>query len=216
MANRNYSLEGVGSTVHYGKGGGKLSWDAANNFFQVTHNDGTTLADVRIATGVPAAANSVATKQWVQDEITANVQGLNIKNAVACASTGPLDGTYFHNTALNDSANPPVPNGGKGDTFTMTATGPLVIDSYTTVLGDRVLLKDQVSGEANGIYVVTTAGATGVAAVLTRAEDANNHPQQEVTPGMFVTTQTTTVYSILVHHLNQSNSVNSPVQHKFI
>lgn len=76
---------------------------------------------------------------------------------------------------------------GVGKTLTATATGTLTVDGVLTVLGDRILVKDQAAPEDNGIYTVTTAGAVGVAFVLTRAIDADQNA--EVTAGMatFVT-----------------------------
>jgi hypothetical protein len=62
--------------------------------------------------------------------------------------------------------------GGAPDTFAITATGTLTVDGAVTALNDRVLVKNQVTGSQNGIYYVSTAGAVGVAAVLTRAPDA--------------------------------------------
>lgn len=81
---------------------------------------------------------------------------------VTVATTAALTGTL-----VAASAN------AAGGTFTLTATGSLIIDGYTTALNDRILLKNQATGTQNGIYTVTTAGTTGVAAVLTRAVDWN-------------------------------------------
>src|SRR5882724_7014929 len=79
---------------------------------------------------------------------------------VRLASTSNETGTYF---------NGPL-NNGVGATFTY-ATGALTIDSVAVNVGDRVILTDQTAANENGIYVCTTAGATGVAAVLTRSAD---------------------------------------------
>jgi hypothetical protein len=92
---------------------------------------------------------------------------LSVIEPVAVATTTALVGTYANNTP-----------GTTPSTFTITATGTLTIDGYTTALGDRILIKDQLVSStptniANGVYVVTTAGATGVSAVLTRDNDAD-------------------------------------------
>jgi hypothetical protein len=81
---------------------------------------------------------------------------------VVVATTANLTGTYANNTP-----------GTTASTFTITATGTLTIDGYLTVLGDRILLKNQNTALQNGIYTVTTAGATGVSAVLTRDNDSD-------------------------------------------
>lgn len=79
------------------------------------------------------------------------------KTKVRLATVSALpSGTYANGTS------------GVGATFSVTATGTLTVDGVLTALGDRILVQNQVTGFQNGIYVVTTAGATGVAAVLTR------------------------------------------------
>lgn len=60
---------------------------------------------------------------------------------------------------------------GIGKTLTADAVGVLTVDGIATVLNDRVLVKNQVAGANNGIYLVTTEGTAGVAFVLTRATD---------------------------------------------
>ena len=82
--------------------------------------------------------------------------------SVAVATTANLTGTYANNTP-----------GTTASTFTITATGTLTIDGYLTVLGDRILLKNQSTALQNGIYAITTAGAVGVSAVLTRDNDSD-------------------------------------------
>jgi hypothetical protein len=87
--------------------------------------------------------------------------------SVSVATTTALTGTYNNNTP-----------GTVASTFTITATGPLIVDGYTLNAGERLLIKNQTAGTtptniANGIYIVTTAGATGVSAVLTRDNDSD-------------------------------------------
>jgi len=64
--------------------------------------------------------------------LQAGLQRLNIKESVQVGSKAEID----------------LPNAGPGD----------VIDGYTLVLGDRVLVKDQSDRVENGIYVLTTEG----------------------------------------------------------
>lgn len=81
-------------------------------------------------------------------------------SAVRLVSNSNQSGTYI-NGALNN---------GVGATFTY-ATGSLTIDSVVVNLNDFILLAGQTSSFQNGIYQCTQAGATGVAAVLTRRGD---------------------------------------------
>ena len=89
--------------------------------------------------------------------VDTTVQGLAQKPTARLATAAALPaGTYANGTA------------GVGATFSVTATGTLTIDGVVTALGDVILVKNQASAFQNGLYTVTTAGAGGVAAVLTR------------------------------------------------
>lgn len=57
---------------------------------------------------------------------------------------------------------------GAGATLTMTTAGVLTVDGVATGLGDVLLVANEAAAANNGVYQVTTAGAVGVAAVLTR------------------------------------------------
>jgi len=106
--------------------------------------------------GTPTAAGDAANKSYV-DSVSA---GLDPKGSVRVATTvaGTLS-TSFEN----------------GD----------VIDGVTLVTGDRILIKDQASGEFNGIYTVNSSGTP------TRATDADI--SAEVTGGMFAFVEEGTV-----------------------
>ena len=77
--------------------------------------------------------------------------------AVQAATTGNFAATYNNGSS------------GIGATLTATATGTVTFDGVLTVLNGTYLLKDQTTASQNGIYLCTTAGAVGVAAVFTRA-----------------------------------------------
>lgn len=66
-------------------------------------------------------------------------------------------------------------------TANITLSGTPIVDGYQTVIGDRILVKDQTLQTENGIYVVS-AGA------WTRSEDQDNAPLAEVVNGVFVPT----------------------------
>jgi len=91
--------------------------------------------------------------------VDGRTQGLAIKTAVLIASKVEFPSTY----------------NAVGKTLTATSTGllDLIFDGTNPDVDARVLVKNQANDIYNGIYTVTTAGAVGVAAVLTRAEDAN-------------------------------------------
>ena len=119
-------------------------------------------------TGVtdPTLNQDAATKAYV-DSVAS---GLDIKASCTLATAAALAAC----TAAGS---------GVGKTLTGDANGVLTIDSVATVLNDRILVQDQVTGADNGIYDVTTEGTAGVAFVLTRSTDADQ--DAEVTAGMF-------------------------------
>jgi hypothetical protein len=125
----------------------------------------------------PVSGTDAANKNYVDAAVT----GVNVHDEVQAASIANVVGTYANGSTIGADG-----GYGAGATFTVTATGAFVLDGYTTVLNDRVLLKNQTTALQNGIYLVTTAGTTGVSAVLTRATDADNNLPGDVTPGDFV------------------------------
>jgi hypothetical protein len=137
--------------------------------------------------GEPSGPQDAATKSYVDNVST----GVNIHDAVVAATTGTIAGVY---AAGSTTANPPGDGGtGVGATITYSAAGVVTLDtSVTLAAGDRVLVKDGVtaaagvSSIANGIYVVTTAGAVGTAAVLTRSTDADNSHFGDLSAGDLV------------------------------
>ena len=118
--------------------------------------------------GAPSADGDAANKGYV-DSVA---QGLDIKASARLATTGALSAYTFTTTA--------------GGTITNNANGALSIDGVTPSVADRILVKNETSGDApyNGIYVVTTVGDGSTPYVLTRSADANT--SSEVTSGMFV------------------------------
>lgn len=87
----------------------------------------------------PAAATDAVNRQYVDDRLA----GLSWKQPVRVATTtaGTLASSFANGS---------------------------VIDGYTLVTGDRILIKDQTTGTENGIYVVASSGAP------TRAVDADS------------------------------------------
>lgn len=152
--------------------------------FATTIKSNVSLSGSPTTTTQTPADNStkIATTAYVDNAVL----GQNFKEAVGAATTGNLVGVY-----LNGSS-------GVGATFTYTATGVDTIDGVTLTLGMRVLVKNQTSDLQNGIYTVTTAGAVGVAGVLTRATDADQPTDWKTGDSVFCTagtTQSTTTWA---------------------
>jgi hypothetical protein len=119
---------------------------------------------------VPTPINPLdaATKEYV--DLTSS-GGLKIHASVAAGTTVPLPASTYNNGTS-----------GVGATLTANAPGVLVLDGYTVLLSDRVLIKNEVAAENNGIYDVTTLGTVSVPYVLTRSIDLDEASE---IPGSF-------------------------------
>lgn len=140
---------------------------------------GPTITLASASTAVTQTPSDNSTKLATTAYVDAAVLGQNFKEACGAATTANLVGIYLNGTA------------GVGATFTYTATGVDVLDGVTLTLGMRVLLKNQTTDFQNGIYTVTTAGAIGIAGILTRATDSNQSSEWKTGDSTFVTAGTT-------------------------
>jgi hypothetical protein len=103
----------------------------------------------------PTSALQLATKQYVD----AVAEGLHVHAACAAATTGTLASITGGTVTYN--------NGTAGVGATLTLSVALtVLDGYTLLNGDRVLVKNEATQANNGIYTWATGGL-----VLTRATD---------------------------------------------
>lgn len=118
---------------------------------------------------VPTTLNSTDAAQKAYVDGVAS--GLDVKQSVNEATTAPLAANTYNNGSS-----------GVGATLTGNSTGVLTVDGQVVILNDRVLVKNESTAANNGIYVCTTAGAVGVAYVLTRSTDMDLPAQ---VPGAF-------------------------------
>lgn len=115
--------------------------------------------------GTVTNATDATTKQYV-DSVTA---GLSWKQAVRARSAADL-GTVTYNNGAS----------GVGATITNAGTqAALVLDGYTVVTGDRVLIGNESNAAYNGIYTVTNTGSVSTNFVLTRATDNNTSAKMD-------------------------------------
>lgn len=127
--------------------------------------------------GEPVQADDAATKNYV-DSIAS---GLDLKQSVRLATTAALP-AY---TAAGSGA---------GKTLTADVNGALIIDGFTVAPGDRILVKNEgVADVDHGIYTVTQTGDGSSPFLLTRSQDADGNPGNEVSSGMFTFVEEGTV-----------------------
>jgi hypothetical protein len=111
------------------------------------------------------SSTKIATDAFVAAAIASAIAGVNPAVAVAVATTGNLPNAPTYNNGV----------GGIGATITSGANSVLVLDGYTPLLNDRVLVKNETGGlgaSRNGVYTVTQLGVAAVLPwILTRALD---------------------------------------------
>lgn len=108
-------------------------------------------------TAIPNNATSIVNKDYV-DSVARNI---NFHTAVIAATTADLGTVAYSNGT-----------GGVGATLTKTTTfAAFAIDGISPTVGQRVLIKNQVTALQNGVYTVTDVGSSSTAWVLTRAAD---------------------------------------------
>jgi hypothetical protein len=107
-------------------------------------------------TTAPVSNTDIVNKQYAD----AIASGIHFHEAVDLATTAALPANTYNNGT-----------GGVGATLTANANGALSVDSTLTVAGNRILVKNEVAGANNGVYVVTQVGSAGTPYILTRATD---------------------------------------------
>ncbi|CAB5218294.1 hypothetical protein UFOVP204_176, partial [uncultured Caudovirales phage] len=112
---------------------------------------------VTLARG-PMSDLEAATKKYV-DNIAVGIKFLSEAKA---ATIGNFASVYANGTA------------GVGATLTASANGVLLIDGYSPVVNDRIIVKGQTDDKQNGVYTVTNVGSSSSKAVLTRSTDFDN------------------------------------------
>lgn len=130
------------------------TFNTLNNTFIVGNT--LSVSSYRISNlGDPQSQNDAVSKSYIDNYVSGFLNKITAKIATTTALPAY---TYFNG------------NLGVGSTITATSTGSLVIDGYTTILNDIILVKDETVGNAsyNGAYTVTTAGNASTAFQLTR------------------------------------------------
>lgn len=154
----------TGSTINSSVIGASSA--AAGTFTSVAMTTGT-------ITTLPTGNTDIVNKEYA-DSIAS---GINFHASCNLASAAALPSCTYNNGTS-----------GVGATLTATANGALTVDGVLTVANNRVLVKNQVSGAQNGIYVVTQVGTAGTPFILTRATDydTSGSGTNEIDQGDFV------------------------------
>ena len=163
---------GTGTTTSTGTGSVVLS----NSPTLVTPTLGAASAtSVSMTTGTISTTPSNSTDIVNKAYVDAAVSNVNYHAACNYGTTVDLGAVTYN-------------NGSSGVGATITKTSPfatLAIDGANPSVGQRILVKNETSGQYNGIYTVTSVGSGSVGWVLTRATDYDQTGagQNEVAPG---------------------------------
>ena len=140
-------------------GSGNLTLGGAITGFAASGAN-TDITSVALTTGtistIPTNNTDIVNKQYAD----AIASGIHFHEAVALATTAALPANTYNNGTS-----------GVGATLTATANGALSVDSTLTIVAERILVKNEVTGANNGVYVVTQVGSAGTPYILTRATD---------------------------------------------
>lgn len=149
---------GTGSTTGSITGSGALTFTAGGTNTNVTlAPNGTGTVDVSSKRITNLADPTQATDAVTKQYADALKNGLDVKDSVRAATTANI-----------------------------TLSGTQTVDGVALAVNDRVLVKDQSTPSANGIYSVQSGA-------WTRTTDADNSPAGEVTAGMFTFVEAGTV-----------------------
>jgi hypothetical protein len=134
--------------------------DTANTYTVQQAFDALTANSIALTTGTittaPTGNTDIVNKQYAD----AIASGIHFHEAVALATTAALPANTYNNGTS-----------GVGATLTGNANGALSVDSTLTIAAERILVKNEVAGANNGVYVVTQVGSAGTPYILTRATD---------------------------------------------
>lgn len=161
-----------GTTIAIANGGtGQTSATNAFNALSPLTTSGDMLyggasgVGTRLAIGTPgfilASLNGIPT--WVASTTVSNISAF--KQASNYATTAALPANTYASGVLTE-----------------VGTGALSVDGSSPVVGNRILVKNEVTQSNNGIYTVTATGSGIAAYVLTRATDFNT--SDEIYPGV--------------------------------
>lgn len=156
----------TGSTI-IPNGSGGIIVSASSTLLELIFNRATGTSATTTSFAVTSIASSLL-KTNANGSIVPAILGTdyidraeqNYKESAEYATTAALPTVVYDNGSS-----------GVGATLTAVAVGAISIDGSSPSVGDRILVKNQVSTAHNGIYTVTVAGSGIAVFVLTRATD---------------------------------------------
>lgn len=146
--------------VANGGTGASIAGTARTNLGAAASGANTDITSIALTTGTisatPTSGTDIVNKLYA-DSIAS---GINFHQAVRLATAAALPANTYNNGTS-----------GVGATLTANANGALSVDGVAAVVGNRILVKNEVTQANNGVYTVTQVGSAGTPYILTRATD---------------------------------------------
>jgi hypothetical protein len=152
---KNFGIKGLAADVQMGKSGGRLKYDAANNRFDFTQSNGSTLEDVRFGSVVAGdwTGTAIGTQYGGTGQDFSSSTGLVLfDNGTASSGTLDLSNASFVSGIVA------VENGGTGANTASAARTNLELGSIATQDANNVTLS---GGTINDIIIGGTTTAAG-------------------------------------------------------
>ena len=152
----------LGGTLAVANGGtGATSAGAARTSLGAAASGANTdITSIALTTGTISTAPASGTDIVNKDYADSIASGINFHQAVRLATVAPLAANTYNNGT-----------GGVGATLTANTNGALSVDGTAAVVGNRILVKNEVAQANNGVYTVTQVGSGSLPYILTRATD---------------------------------------------
>ena len=153
------TLDGTLAVANGGTGA-SIAGTARTNLGAAASGANTDITSIALTTGTvsatPTNGTDIVNKVYA-DSIAA---GINFHQSVRLATAAALPANTYNNGSS-----------GVGATLTANANGALSVDGVAAVVGNRILVKNEVAQANNGVYTVTQVGSAGTPYILTRATD---------------------------------------------
>jgi hypothetical protein len=146
--------------VANGGTGATTAANARTNLSAAASGANTDITSIALTSGTISAAPVNSTDIVNKEYADAIASGIHFHEAVDLATTAALPANTYNNGSS-----------GVGATLTANANGALSVDSTLTVVGNRILVKNEANGSRNGVYDVTQVGSAGTPYILTRSTD---------------------------------------------
>jgi hypothetical protein len=146
--------------VANGGTGASVAGTARTNLGAAASGANTDITSIALTAGTisatPTSGTDIVNKTYA-DSIAA---GINFHQSVRLATVAALPANTYNNGSS-----------GVGATLMANANGALSVDGVAAVVGNRILVKNEVTQANNGVYTVTQTGDGSTPYILTRATD---------------------------------------------